>query len=325
MRRVRWIALATLACALAAAAPAAASDHLMRVNEIQLSADGDSGKQFVEFVDAAGEPFTAPSYTIAVHNGSGTVVGTEVFNGPGYGFANDSRPYVLATDAAAIDNRGGQLRIALPAAGGQVCFYRGATAAASQAIDCLGYGSVANPVLSGMQTGAAPGDGRSLQRCATAAPRVGTPTPGNLTPTSLCSGADTSPGQPAQPAPGPVPPETSSDTRAPLLRLGCKARQDIDRLTISVRVDEDATVMSAGSVRLTKRFTPPRSLALRSSRRDLKAAQARDIRLRLTPARLQRIRRALHRGGRLRAQITVSASDAAGNTRRERCTIALRD
>jgi hypothetical protein len=302
----------------------------MRINEIQLSAGGNPNAQFVELLDP-GEPFDAPSYLLAVHAADGSLTASQVFSGGGYGFANSSRPFVLATDAANIPDRGGKLPFALPAQGGQVCFYRGSEAVASQAIHCQGYGAVSKPVLSGMDIGSLPGDGRSLQRCPSGGSRVGTPTPDAATSVSLCTdnpppntGPSTGPGP--NPPPGPPPPPTAPrDTRPPVLRLGGGLRQDIDRLYVSIRVNERTTTTMTASVTLTRRSRAPRRLAFRSVRTQSRAARTHRVRVRLPTARLRRVKAALRRGDRLRARVTVVTRDAAGNTSRAHRWITLRD
>ncbi|MGH2901378.1 MAG: hypothetical protein ACRDMZ_22060, partial [Solirubrobacteraceae bacterium] len=237
-----------------------------------------------------------------------------------------------ATDAAAIENRGGRLAIVLPSAGGQVCFYRGAAPEQSQAIHCLGYGSVAGPVLSGMQIGAAPADGMSLQRCSGTVARVGTPTPGAITPASLCAGSG--PGLGPAPAPGlgsgpltsPDPGALAgADTRAPLLRITIRRSQDVDRLRLTIRSDEDAVVTTSGSIRPRPGSRLPNPPALRAVEHRAVAGRARSVRLRLSSARLRRAKNALRRGQRLRARITIVARDRSGNTRRVQRWINLRD
>jgi hypothetical protein len=322
-----------LAASLVAAAPAArASDELMRINEVGLSAGGNPHAQFIELLDP-GEAFEAPAYTLAVHAGDGSLAGAQVFSGGGYGFANDFRPHVLATDAANLPDRGGRLSFELPLGGGQVCFYRGAEAVASQAIHCQGYGGVSSPVVAGMDVGAVPADGQSLQRCPSGGSRVGVPTPGAVTPAALCVGdPPPHPGPTADPpgggpsaAPSPPPAAPASDRRPPVVRLGGGLRQDVDRLVVTVRVDERATTTTTAALTLTRRSAAPRSLAFRTARTRAFAGQTQRVRVKMGPLRLRRVKAALRRGDRLRARVSVVARDGAGNRTRATRVITLRD
>ncbi len=81
MRRTMALAIASLAVC---ATPAAASEHLMIVNEVGLSEGGDTSKQFIELIDPVDEPFPNPSYGVAGHNGAGASVA-------------DSRPLAMSS------------------------------------------------------------------------------------------------------------------------------------------------------------------------------------------------------------------------------------
>lgn len=290
---------------LGAAAPAAAApDGLMRVSELQLARGGDRGAQFVELHDAGGEAFLEPSYTVAVRDGGGELAGAQTFRGPGYGFAHDSRPYVLATPTAGVSDPGGRLQVRLPAMSGQVCFHRGDTADPATAIHCLGYGPVGAPVVDGLEVGPAPVDGASLQRCAGGPPRVGSPSPGEPTPSAVCSGAGSGP-----------------DRRAPTLWLAGRRSQRVTAVRLAIRVDEAASIVARASVRLTAGSRP---LAFRTVRRGLAAGRSASVRLRLPSTRLRAVLKALRRGAQLAARVEVEAHDRAGNRAIARRTVRLR-
>jgi len=118
---VRRFALpATALLALALAAPAHASYHLNKVNEVGLSV---GGAQFVETLDP-GEPFpiVAAPFKLVVYNAAGTQTGEQTVDGSV--FANKTTPVLFATQPTV----GGQARDAELTAGplpaeGTVCFF----------------------------------------------------------------------------------------------------------------------------------------------------------------------------------------------------------
>src|SRR5688572_989292 len=113
--------LVLIACASAfAAAPARASDHLLKINEIFVGSPG--GPQFVELLDEVAEPFAAPPYKLVVHNSSGGVVGKVTLPEAELA-ATGSSPYLVA-NAAQGGTPDELLTVTLPATG-QVCFTRG--------------------------------------------------------------------------------------------------------------------------------------------------------------------------------------------------------
>ena len=172
----------------------------------------------------------------------------------------------------------------LPVAGGQVCFVRGS---GTDFIHCVGYGHVIAPVQPGMAIAATPPPGQSVQRlCGALGPALPTPDAEN----SVCGGGDRTP--PAQ-------------------RVLARARQDLDRLAVAVR----GQVAMRGAAR-TVRF--------RTVRRRVAPSRRTSIRLRLFRRGRATVRAALRRGRVVRATVTVTARDSAGNASTTRKTIRLR-
>src|SRR5712671_1615038 len=90
----------------ALAAPALATFHLNKVNEVMLaSSSGDSGVQFVELLDRGGveEQFTpvfAP-YKLVLYNGAGNKLAEQTLDPTGLrGSAAAGREYLISTQAA---------------------------------------------------------------------------------------------------------------------------------------------------------------------------------------------------------------------------------
>jgi len=173
----------------ALAAPALATFHLAKVNEVMLASNsGDSGVQFVELLDRGGveEQFTpvfAP-YKLVVYNGAGNKLAEQTLNPTGLrGAAAAGREYLISTQAAdsAFGVTGDErLVVPLPAGGGQACFE--ANTPSPTAFNCLTWGSITksvptNSMGTGSANGPVPPNGQSDQRQANDTIVAASPTP----------------------------------------------------------------------------------------------------------------------------------------------------
>jgi hypothetical protein len=290
MRRVSILA-AVIALPLVLPAAAWTADHRMRVTEIKLA---EGGGAFVEVQDSAMEPFPS-SYHLSIFSGDGTPMGTQTL---------DKTAFVFDTSPHAFDVN------ALPPGVGQVCFTRGM--GGSDHIHCLAYGCPASPITSegGTNNAAAPTAGQSVQRQSDGTYDLAAPTKG----TANASGTDAAcTGGGGGGAP---------DTLAPDQFLSFGSRQDVDRLGVTVTLNEAATVTVRGSVNVPG---AARRLALRTVRQDLAANVRKRFRLRLRRRALRAVRNALEDGSTVRASVRITAEDGAGNSSLERPRIRLRD
>ena len=117
-------------------------------------------------------------------------------------------------------------------------------------------------------------------------------------------------------------PPAPADTTLEVLALRIARRQDVDSLSVVVRLAEAGTVTARARVRLRGG-----AARLFSSRRvTVQAAANRTYRLRLSlpTAAVHRIKRALRRGVRVRAKVTLTVSDTAGNSRTRSRRVRLR-
>ncbi|MGH8571394.1 MAG: hypothetical protein ACREX8_02310, partial [Gammaproteobacteria bacterium] len=130
MRRPLQALPPALLAALALAAPAGASDHLMKINEILPA--GAGGAQFVELRDTSPEPFLSPPYRLVLYSSSGAVAGRVALPQAELA-ATGTSPYLVANTGTPDE----PLSVPLPASSGQVCFTRGA---AEMKIHCVSYG-----------------------------------------------------------------------------------------------------------------------------------------------------------------------------------------
>ena len=139
---------AVLILALAVAAPAVASFHLMKIMEVFPGTVSDPNAQYVMIRSyAAGQSFLG-SHKIHVYNASGTEVAGSPFTFPG-SVANgpDQMEVLIATgEAASLFNLTADLTMTavLPLAGGMVCY---------DAIDCVSWGSYHGSSTSPSPTG----------------------------------------------------------------------------------------------------------------------------------------------------------------------------
>ncbi len=131
------------------------------------------------------------------------------------------------------------------------------------------------------------------------------------------------PGEGGPPGSG-QPPTTAHDTVAPELKLSVKTAQRILRrrgLVISVRVDERATVTAKARITVSG---ASRVVRLRKATRRLDAGVRAKLKLRLSRKTRAAVSSALARRSRLRAKVTVTAKDAAGNARSRKRSVAVK-
>jgi hypothetical protein len=153
-----------------------------------------------------------------------------------------------------------------------------------------------------------------------AAPAAGVAAPATATATSAalnCSDAGGGGGvtlPPTTGGPGP-------DKVKPFQTLSFAPIQDVDKLFVRARMSEAgkltarATVSVAGASKVYKFKTVSRSVA---------GNKLVKLRLKLAKKRLKAVKRALKRGKKLKAKVTVTATDKAGNKRAQKATIRLK-
>jgi hypothetical protein len=113
-----------------------------------------------------------------------------------------------------------------------------------------------------------------------------------------------------------------TDKTRPSALIKFSRRQDVDKLFVRARMDEagtltaNATVKVGGSSKVL-RFTPVAKA--------VSADKLSKLRLKLKKSKLRQVKRALHRGKRLKAKVSVVGRDRAGNTVTKTATIRLTD
>jgi hypothetical protein len=301
-KRLAVLALGGAVAALLAT-PAHASYHLLRVNEVFPSAT--ASQQFVELKDTAQEPFPplAPYY-LALFNGAGGFIAKQTLN-PDDGFRMSTAPFLLGASMP----YDAKLNFTLPAGTGQVCYYLGDPQAGGGRINCLGYGNVTMRLG---DTGPAPPAGQSLQRLACGV--IGTAAPTRDAENAAC---------PSYGGGGGGGGARSSDTKAPSVRIKAGKRQDVDKLAVVVRSNEDATATVRASVAVPTGAA--RTLRFKTVKTSLRAGARKKIRLRLKRSSRRAVKRALAHRRRLRAMVKITVADKAGNTTVKRLKIRLKD
>ena len=290
----------------ALAAPAQATFHLERVNEVMLaSGSGDSSVRFVEMLDHGGveEQFTpvfAP-YKLGVYDGAGNKLGEQLLNPAGLkDAAAADRPYLISTPGAdsAFGVSGDELlTVSLPKGPGQACFEAGPS---PPAFNCLTWGAVTKPVPTNSQgTGSAngpvPPDGQSDQRQADDSILAASPTPKAANRTS--SGGPGPTGSTGSPAFGGV-------------RIASR-RVTVDgagRARLKLRCPAGTNGFCRGKVTLAA--TRGRTRFGHASFK-IASAKTKTVRVKLSRA----ARRRLARRGRLSARARGSVKDAAGKSK----------
>jgi hypothetical protein len=308
-RRTWALAALTVAGMALAAAPAQATFHLEKVNEVMLaSSTGNASVQFVELVDRGGteEEFTpvfAP-YKLVIYDGAGNKLGEHTLNPDGLRpAAATGREYLISTaaaDAAFGVSGDERLDVSLPRNAGQACFEANPN---PPAFSCLTWGSITKPVPtnatgSGSVSGPVPPNGASDQRQPNDSVVAAIPTP-------KAPNRSTAPGNPA--------------LATPFAGIGVASRTaKVKRGRAAIRLR--CPVGTNGSCRGKLTLRPRRGRAVFGSARfTIAASKSKVVRVKLS--RTARRRLARHR--RLGASVRVDARDAAGTPRTSRGRVTI--
>jgi hypothetical protein len=128
-------------------------------------------------------------------------------------------------------------------------------------------------------------------------------------------------------APCPPPPPDGgggggvTDKTAPVVSLSFPRVQHIAKLYVKVRTSENATIKATGTVSVR---TASRVYRFKPKRIILSGNSSMKVPLRLTKKNLAAVKRALRHKRRLKAKITVTATDAAGNRRTKKATLKVK-
>jgi plastocyanin len=120
---------------------------------------------------------------------------------------------------------------------------------------------------------------------------------------------------------GPGPPPPPADT-APVSSLVSPPKQKVDRLYVRASMNEAGTLSAAGTVSVPAGAA--KLYRFKRASRSVTANQSVKLRLKLSKKALRAVKRALHRGKKLRAKVAVTARDATGHETVRRQTVRLK-
>jgi hypothetical protein len=296
---MRRLASMTVVALFALTAPAAAEHHLMTVNEVFPSAANPDAR-FVELLDPVPEPFMFGPFGLEVFDAANLSLSSQQIAEP-VPFMGSTEPFLYG--GPAVSGREGDLTtLAIPANAARVCFMRVGVATP---VNCLQLAGVA------LQ----PGQSAQVQSCGVIA---AAPTPN--APNAPCGGGGGGGGGGGTGGGGGGGTGGTADTTAPSARLGGKARQDVDKVAISVELSEAAALTVGGTVNVPG---AARTLRFKTVRRQAQAGQRVTVKLKLSRKARGAVKAALRRGRRIKASVKVSARDSAGNTTTRRRSIRL--
>ena len=112
------------------------------------------------------------------------------------------------------------------------------------------------------------------------------------------------------------------DRVAPLMLLRFGAEQDIDKLFVRAQMSEPGTLKATAKVSVSG---ASRVYRFKTASRVVGANAVKKLPLRLAKRNLKKVKRALRKGKRLKAKVTVTATDKAKNKRSQKATIRLTD
>jgi hypothetical protein len=289
---------AALTMMLVLASPAYAAHHLMQVTEV--APGGGQADQFIELRDPVPEPFPNPAYSVAATDGAGTVIQGAVQDLPPGPLRNTTAPFLIG--GANVTPQDTALEFAIPAHAAGICFYDNGVAAGFP-INCLNYGGTTIP----------PGQSAQRQSCGVvAAP----PSPDAQNGETGCGAGGGTGGDGGGGGGG------AEDLTPPQQKVAGRLRQDVDRLAVTVTLSEAGRVTARGRVNVPG---ASRVYRFRPVSRSVDANEPVRLRLRLARKGRRSVKAALDDGRRLRARITISARDAAGNPSTAKKAIRLTD
>ncbi len=111
------------------------------------------------------------------------------------------------------------------------------------------------------------------------------------------------------------------DKVAPFETLSFGPVQDVDKLFVRARMSEAGTLSTRATVSVAGASKVYKFKAVSKS---VDANKLVKLRLKLAKKRLKAVKRALKRGKKLKAKVTVTATDKAGNKRAQKATIRLK-
>jgi hypothetical protein len=115
--------------------------------------------------------------------------------------------------------------------------------------------------------------------------------------------------------------EQPPDTKAAKVTISSGKRQDVDKLAITILLDEDAIVQASGGVNVP---FAGKVYSFKKVRKKVAANKRVKLKLKLASKNLKKVKRALRRGEKRTAKVKVAATDTDGNNSVKRISIKLK-
>ena len=112
------------------------------------------------------------------------------------------------------------------------------------------------------------------------------------------------------------------DTKAARVTISSGKKQDIDKLAITFKLDENATVEASATVNVPGGAS--KVYSFKKVRKEVAAGKSVKIRLKMSKQNLKKVKRALRRGRKLTAKVKIATTDADGNNSTTRSSIKLK-
>jgi hypothetical protein len=116
--------------------------------------------------------------------------------------------------------------------------------------------------------------------------------------------------------------DAQPDTKAARVTITSGKKQDVDKLAITFKLDENATVEAGATVNVPGGAS--KVYSFKKVRKDIAAGKTVKIRLKMAKKNLKKVKRALRRGKKLTAKVKITATDVDGNNSTKRSSIKLK-
>ncbi|HUT77096.1 MAG TPA: right-handed parallel beta-helix repeat-containing protein, partial [Polyangia bacterium] len=129
------------------------------------------------------------------------------------------------------------------------------------------------------------------------------------------------------------PPVAVPDTTPPVLTLGGDKKQKVGRLKVEVSCDEACTATGGGKITVRKgtgkgkgkRKMKKKSFKLEDTSKDLAAGETKNLKLKPGGKKKRRkLKRAVKRAGKGKAEVTVTVTDQSGNSAKEKLSVKVK-
>ena len=132
---------------------------------------------------------------------------------------------------------------------------------------------------------------------------------------------DPPPPTPPAPAAPPAPPAPPPDTVTAFSSLSAPGSQKVAKLFVQAGMSEAGTITAAGTVSVPKLS---KVYKFKTASAPVAAGATVKLKLKLAKKALKAVRKALKKGKKLKAKLTITATDGAGNRKVEKRTVKLK-